>query len=123
MSRVFVIVLDSFGIGEMPDAYKYKDEGSNTIKSVSSSEFFNAPNLQRLGLFNIEGVDTNVPRVEKPEAAYVRLSELSNGKDTTTGHWEMAGIVSNKPFPTYPNGFPKEIIDELEERFNRKIIW
>ena len=122
MRRVFIIVLDSFGIGEMPDAKKYKDEGSNTIKSVSSSKFFLAPNLQKLGLFNIDGVKTSVLPTNEPKGAYMRLSELSSGKDTTTGHWEIAGLISKEPFPTYKNGFPKYIIDELEEKFNRKII-
>ncbi len=122
MRRVFIIVLDSFGIGEMPDAKKYKDEGSNTIGSVSSSKFFLAPNLQKLGLFNIDGVKTSVLPTNEPKGAYMRLSELSSGKDTTTGHWEIAGLISKEPFPTYKNGFPKYIIDELEEKFNRKII-
>ncbi|MBE5763602.1 MAG: phosphopentomutase [Clostridiales bacterium] len=122
MRRVFIIVLDSFGIGEMPDAKKYKDEGSNTIKSVSSSKFFLAPNLQKLGLFNIDGVKASVLPTNEPKGAYMRLSELSSGKDTTTGHWEIAGLISKEPFPTYKNGFPKYIIDELEEKFNRKII-
>ena len=122
MRRVFIIVLDSFGIGEMPDAKKYKDEGSNTIGSVSSSKFFLAPNLQKLGLFNIDGVKASVLPTNEPKGAYMRLSELSEGKDTTTGHWEIAGLISKEPFPTYKNGFPKYIIDELEEKFNRKII-
>ena len=122
MRRVFIIVLDSFGIGEMPDARKYKDEGSNTIGSVSSSQFFNAPTLQKLGLFNIDGVVASKEPINEPKGAYLRLSELSEGKDTTTGHWEMAGLVSTKAFPTYKNGFPKDIIDTLEEKFGRKII-
>jgi len=122
MRRVFIIVLDSFGIGEMTDAKKYKDEGSNTIKSVSSSKFFLAPNLQKLGLFNIDGVKASVLPTNEPKGAYMRLSELRSGKDTTTGHWEIAGLISKEPFPTYKNGFPKYIIDELEEKFNRKII-
>jgi len=122
MRRAFIIVLDSFGIGEMPDAYRFHDEGSNTICSVSSSKYFFAPTLQSLGLFNIEGVKASVSSIEAPKGAYLRLEELSPGKDTTTGHWEMAGIVASKPFPTYPNGFPKEIINELEKKFNRKIL-
>ena len=122
MRRVFIIVLDSFGIGEMPDAKKYRDEGSNTIGSVSSSPFFLAPNLQKLGIFNIEGVKASVEPIYEPKGAFMRLSELSSGKDTTTGHWEIAGLVSKEPFPTYKNGFPKHIIDELETRWGRKII-
>ncbi len=122
MSRAFIIVLDSFGIGEMPDAAKFHDEGSNTIGSVSTSPYFATPTLRKLGLFNIEGVKATTLPIDEPKGAYVRLSELSQGKDTTTGHWEMAGLVSNKPFPTYPKGFPKEIIDTLEEKFGRKIL-
>ena len=122
MRRVFIIVLDSFGIGEMPDAKKYRDEGSNTIGSVSSSPLFLAPNLQKLGIFNIEGVKASVEPIYEPKGAFMRLSELSSGKDTTTGHWEIAGLVSKEPFPTYKNGFPKHIIDELESRWGRKII-
>ena len=122
MCRVFIIVLDSFGIGEMPDARRFRDEGSNTIGSVSSSQFFYAPTLQKLGLFNIDGVTATVSPIDEPKGAYLRLSELSDGKDTTTGHWEMAGLVSTKPFPTYPKGFPKDIIATLEEKFGRKII-
>ncbi len=122
MSRAFIIVLDSFGIGEMPDAKRFHDEGSNTIGAVSSSSFFLTPTLQKLGLFNIDGVTASVSPISDPKAAFMRLSELSDGKDTTTGHWEMAGLVSTKPFPTYPNGFPKAIIQELEEKFKRKII-
>ena len=122
MSRVFIIVLDSFGIGEMPDAKKYRDEGSNTILSVSSSQFFEAPNLQRLGLFNIDGVMAAVGEAKEPKAAYVRLSELSQGKDTTTGHWEMAGIVLREKFPTYSKGFPKRIIDAIQKATGRKVL-
>lgn len=122
MSRAFIIVLDSFGIGEMPDAAKFHDEGSNTIGSVSTSPYFATPTLRKLGLFNIEGVKATTLPIDEPKGAYVRLSELSQGKDTTTGHWETAGLVSNKPFPTYPKGFPKEIIDTLEEKFGRKIL-
>ena len=122
MRRVFIIVLDSFGVGEMPDAKKYRDEGSNTIGSVSSSKFFLAPTLQSFGIFNIDGVKASVLPVDAPKAAFMKLSELSEGKDTTTGHWEIAGLISKEPFPTYPKGFPKYIIDELEEKFGRKII-
>lgn len=121
MKRVFLIVLDSFGIGEMPDAIDFQDEGSNTIKAASTSEFFSMPNMQRLGLFNIDGVDCR-EGVEEPKATYARMTEVSKGKDTTIGHWEIAGIQSKRPLPTYPQGFPKEILDKFQEATGRGII-
>ena len=119
--RVFLIVLDSFGIGEMPDAKKYGDEGSSTLAAIVKSEKYDTPNLEKLGLFNIEGVDCK-EGVENPQASFARLAESSNGKDTTTGHWEMAGIISEKPFPTFPNGFPEDFLEEYSERVGRKIL-
>lgn len=119
--RVFLIVLDSFGIGEMPDADKYGDEGSNTLAAIVKSKKYNTPNLEKLGLFNIEGVDCK-EGVEKPQGSFARLAESSNGKDTTTGHWEMAGIISEKPFPTFPNGFPEDFLEEYSKRVGRKIL-
>lgn len=121
MKRVFLIVLDSFGIGEMPDAIDFQDEGSNTIKAASTSEFFSMPNMQKLGLFNIDGVDCR-EGVEEPKATYARMTEISKGKDTTIGHWEIAGIQSKRPLPTYPQGFPKEILDKFQEATGRGII-
>ena len=96
MKRVFIIVLDSFGIGELPDAASFGDEGSNTLKSISTSKYFSIPNLLSLGLGNIDGVDY-LAKADNPIGAYARLAELSKGKDTTTGHWEIAGIISEKP--------------------------
>ena len=119
--RVFLIVLDSFGIGEMPDAKKYGDEGSNTLAAIVKSKKYKTPNLEKLGLFNIEGVDCKED-VENPQASFARLAESSHGKDTTTGHWEMAGIISEKPFPTFPNGFPEDFLEEYSERVGRKIL-
>lgn len=119
--RVFLIVLDSFGIGEMPDAKKYGDEGSNTLAAIVKSEKYDTPNLEKLGLFNIEGVDCKED-VENPQGSFARLAESSNGKDTTTGHWEMAGIISEKPFPTFPNGFPEDFLEEYSKRVGRKIL-
>lgn len=119
--RVFLIVLDSFGIGEMPDAKKYGDEGSSTLAAIVKSEKYDTPNLEKLGLFNIEGVDCK-EGVENPQASFARLAESSNGKDTTTGHWEMAGIISEKPFPTFPNGFPEDFLEEYSKRVGRKIL-
>ncbi|CRZ35365.1 phosphopentomutase [Herbinix hemicellulosilytica] len=125
MKRVFLIVLDSVGAGELPDAKDYNDEGSHTIYAISTSKYFNVPNLKKLGFLNIDGVR------EKFDASYVadsfegsiaRMAEKSKGKDTTTGHWEIAGVISSKPFPTYPNGFPDQIIKEFEKRTGRKVI-
>lgn len=121
MKRVFLIVLDSFGIGAMPDSAGYGDIGVNTLASVSKSDKFKISNLKNLGLFNIDGVDCG-EGVDKPEAAYCRLAELSRGKDTTIGHWEIAGIVSDNPLPTYPNGFPAEVLDEFSSRTGRAVI-
>jgi phosphopentomutase len=124
--RVFLIVLDSFGIGEMPDAGEYGDVDVNTIGSVSASPYFNVPNLRQLGLFNIEGercADRDVCRpVENPTAAIARMKEASKGKDTTIGHWEIAGLISEKPFPTYPDGFPKDVIDEFTRLTGRGVL-
>ena len=122
IKRVFLIVLDSFGIGNEPDAADFGDGVCNTLKSVSTSEKFFVPNLERLGLFNIDGTDWAKKSVANPAASFARLQESSRGKDTTIGHWEIAGIVSEKPLPTYPEGFPPEIISELEKNFGRKII-
>lgn len=119
--RVFLIVLDSFGIGEMPDAGDYGDEGSNTLASIEKSDKFHTPTLESLGLFNIEGV-TCRDGVENPKASFARLTEASKGKDTTTGHWEMAGIISENPFPTFPNGFPEEFLEEFSKRTGRGIL-
>ncbi|MBO5857138.1 MAG: phosphopentomutase [Clostridia bacterium] len=121
MKRVFLIVLDSFGIGAMPDSAEYGDVGVNTLRSVAASPYFSAENLGRLGLFNIDGVDGK-RAVAAPLAAYGRLSELSKGKDTTIGHWEMAGVVSERPLPTYPNGFPDEIIAEFSKKVGRGVL-
>ncbi|MBQ9482934.1 MAG: phosphopentomutase [Ruminiclostridium sp.] len=119
--RVFVIVLDSVGIGEAPDAADYGDEGSNTVKACYDTGKLEVPNMRELGLFNIDGNDYG-GACEAPTGAFARLRELSKGKDTTTGHWEMMGIVSEKPFPTYPDGFPPEVIDEFERRTGRKVL-
>ena len=119
MKRLFIIVLDSMGIGEMPDAHLGHDEGSNTLGAIRHDSHFNCPNLEKLGLFNIDMVGGGV---ERPLASFARLTEKSMGKDTTIGHWEIAGLVSPKPLPTYPNGFPKEVIEEFERRTGRKTL-
>lgn len=117
--RFFLIVLDSFGVGELPDAYKWHDEGSNTLGAIRNHPNFNCPELERMGLFNIEGVGGGV---SAPKASYARMTEKSMGKDTTIGHWEIAGIVSPDPLPVYPDGFPEEIIREFEKRTGRIVI-
>ena len=120
MKRVFLIVLDSFGIGALPDAEDFGDKGVNTLASVAKSQFFNAENLKKLGLFNIEGV--SLPSCDSPLGAYGRCSERSRGKDTTVGHWEIAGVISDQPMPTYPNGFDSEIIAEFERLTGRGVL-
>lgn len=114
-------MLDSFGIGEEPDAPSFGDWDVNTLRSVAGSPFFRVPNLQRLGLFNIDGVTVG-EKVDAPEAAIARLRERSMGKDTTIGHWEIAGLVSEKPLPTYPNGFPKEVLEEFSQKTGRGVL-
>lgn len=109
--RVFLIVLDSVGIGAEPDAHLFGDEGSNTLGAVREHINFNCPNMVSLGLFNIDGVGGGVA---KPRAAHARLQESSMGKDTTIGHWEIAGVISEKPMPTYPDGLPKDMIERFE---------
>lgn len=121
MKRVFLIVLDSVGIGEMPDAAEYGDAGSNTLLAASKSPYFSMPNMRRLGLFNIDGVEIG-DREERPLGAYCRMAELSKGKDTTVGHWEIAGLISERPLPTYPEGFPGEIIRRFEELTGRGVL-
>ena len=121
MKRVFLIVLDSVGIGEMPDADEYGDAGSNTIAAAASSPSFSMPNMQKLGFFNIDGVDCREGSAA-PVGAFARLTERSKGKDTTIGHWEIAGLVSEQPLPTFPDGFPKELLDEFEKETGRKVL-
>ncbi|MCD7864906.1 MAG: phosphopentomutase, partial [Clostridiales bacterium] len=165
MKRIFLIVLDSFGIGEMPDAADYGDTGSNTLRSVLKSPFFSMPNMSRMGLFHLDGVNSPeyVKRAETgvsedaqniesgasdtmqdiganapteinacaggisvtsgaPVGSYARMTERSAGKDTTTGHWEIAGLVSEKPMPVFPDGFPLEVIAEFERLTGRKVL-
>lgn len=119
--RVFLIVLDSFGIGEMPDAARFGDAGSNTLGAIVKSPYFAAPTMQSMGLFNIDGV-TCGEKAAAPRAGFARLSEVSNGKDTTTGHWEIAGVESETALPVYPNGFPADVIAEYERRTGRKVL-
>ena len=121
IKRVFLIVLDSFGIGCAPDAADFGDGRCNTLASLTTSPELHAPNLTKLGLFNIDGVGCGMP-ADSPIGTFARLRELSRGKDTTIGHWEIAGIVSEQPMPTYPNGFPKEILERLSAACDGKKI-
>lgn len=118
--RGFVIVLDSFGVGAAPDAAKFGDEGTSTIKTIYKSKYFSAENMKKMGLLAIDGIDLDGK--DNHTAAFARMRELSAGKDTTIGHWEMAGIVSKNPLPTFPNGFPIEVINEFEKQTGRKVI-
>lgn len=119
--RVFLIVLDSLGIGYQPDAHRYGDEGANTLERISHSEKLEIPNLISLGLGLVDGVGY-LPKTDAPKASYARLREVSCGKDTTVGHFELMGIVSEKPFPTYPSGFPKSIISRFSELTGRGVL-
>lgn len=121
IKRVFLIVLDSYGIGELPDAKEYGDEGSNTLAAIVKSEKYNTPWLEKMGLFNIEGVELG-KEITAPIGSFARMKEASKGKDTTIGHWEIAGIVSNSPLPTFPNGFPEDFIEEFSKRTGRKCV-
>ena len=133
MKRVFLIVLDSFGIGAMEDAASYGDINVNTLRSVSSSPFFRMPHMEKLGLFQIEGVRDTLAaqgdsetgssrRGEGHSGVIARMTERSRGKDTTIGHWEIAGIYSPRPLPTYPQGFPEEILEEFARKTGRGIL-
>lgn len=121
MKRVFLIVLDSFGIGEMEDAEAYGDKGTNTLRSVSQSPAFAMPNMRKLGLFNLDGV-TCGEKVDAPTARIARMKEASKGKDTTIGHWEIAGILSKQPLPTYPDGFPSKVLEAFSARTGRGVL-
>lgn len=123
MKRVFLIVLDSVGIGAMPDAADFRDEGTNTLKAAASDPSFALPNMAKLGLFHIDGMDwAENLAVDKPLGQFGRMTEASKGKDTTIGHWEIAGLISKNPLPTYPNGFPEEIIQEFCKRTGRGVL-
>lgn len=119
--RVFLIVLDSLGIGGMPDAAQFGDEGSNTLLSISKSDRFSVPVLFELGLFNIDNITCGTKAIS-PKASYARVMEKSNGKDTTIGHWEISGVESEQALPVYPNGFPKEVLDKYTQLTGKKVI-
>ncbi|KUG04775.1 phosphopentomutase [hydrocarbon metagenome] len=120
--RAILIVLDGVGIGEMRDSYQYGDQGSNSLKNTADAVGgLKLPNLQKLGLGNIDEI-MGVDPIDKPAGAYGKMEERSCGKDSTVGHWEMMGLIMEKPFPTYPQGFPADIIDEFERAIGRKTI-
>ena len=121
MKRIFLIVLDSFGIGQMPDAKSFGDENVNTLASCARSKELRIPNMVAAGLGNIDGVQC-LPKVDAPSGAYARLTESSMGKDTTIGHWEIAGIVSENPLPTYPEGFPEEVLAPFRAATGRGVL-
>ena len=108
--RIFLIVLDSFGIGQAPDAADFGDEGSNTLAACRATGRLHLPNLQKLGLFQIDGVAPLAPAAAA-QGAFGRMREASRGKDTTVGHWEIAGVVSERAMPTFPHGFPTDMLD------------
>lgn len=119
--RVYLIVLDSFGIGHALDAADFGDEGANTLYTITHSKEYDTPNMRKLGLSCIDGVDY-LEKSDNIVGSYGRMQEASKGKDTTIGHWEIAGIVSENALPTYPNGFPKEVLDEFSKRTGREVL-
>lgn len=121
MKRIFLIVLDSFGIGGMPDSERFGDVGVNTLRSCATSRKLHIPNMIAAGLGNIDGVEC-LPKVDTPLGACARLTEASMGKDTTIGHWEISGIISPNPLPTYPEGFPKDVLDAFEAATGRGVL-
>ncbi len=122
MKRVAILVLDSVGVGALPDAHLYGDEGSNTLAHVAQAVGgLRMPHAGNLGLGNIISVD-GVPSVDQPQGAWGKMAEVSKGKDTTTGHWELAGLILQAPFPTYPHGFPDDVMQNFEARIGRKTL-
>ena len=121
MKRIFLIVLDSFGIGAMKDSESFGDVGVNTLASCATSPKLHIPNMIAAGLGNIDGVSC-LPKADAPIGAFARLTEASMGKDTTIGHWEIAGIVSPEPLPTYPNGFPEEVLEPFRAATGRGVL-
>ena len=119
MKRVFLIVLDSFGIGTAPDSADFGDAGADTLGSIRRSAKFSAENMRKLGLFNIDGIKGGI---EAPAGAYARMTERSRGKDTIIGHWEMCGVISEQPLPTFPDGFPEELLEKLSAAWGRGIL-
>ena len=115
INRVIIIVIDGFGVGELPDADKYNDVGSNTLKHIYENSKLNIPNMKNMGLFNIDGLETDVEKI-KAIGAYGKAQEQSAGKNSPVGHWEISGYITREPFSTYPNGFPEEMIEEFKQK-------
>ena len=122
MKRIFLIVLDSFGIGELPDAVRFGDAGSNTLAAIRKHPAFSTPNLRKLGLFHIDGVAPQPDQSPSFTGCIGRMAEASNGKDTTVGHWEIACVPSYTPLPTYPNGFPEDFCREFSRRTGKTLL-
>lgn len=123
MSKVVLIVTDSMGVGALPDAAGYGDEGANTLGHIlEENKNLNIPNLKKLGIGNIEGVLWNDIASVRPEGAFGKMAEISKGKDTITGHWEIAGIYTDTPFKTYPDGFPDKFIKDFEKAIGREVL-
>lgn len=120
-TRIFLVVLDSVGVGEMPDAAAYGDAGSDTLGNIARMRPLRIPNLAALGIGNIRPIE-GIPPAAEPDGAYGKSALASPGKDTTTGHWEMAGIILSRPFPLYPNGFPPEVMEEFHRRIGRRTL-
>ena len=121
MKRIFLIVLDSFGVGAMPDSEAFGDVGVSTLAACAKSDKLHIPNMIAAGLGNLDGVSC-LPKVSNPTGAVARLAEASMGKDTTIGHWEIAGVISPEPLPTYPEGFPKEVLDAFQQATGRGVL-
>lgn len=122
IKRVILIILDSLGIGELPDAKEYNDEGSNTLMHISERVGgLNLPNLERMGL-GLIGEFKGIAKVKRPIASYGKMAEISKGKDSTTGHWEITGVILDTPFPVYPNGFPEEVIEPFKKAIRKNIL-
>ena len=121
MKRIFLIVLDSFGVGAMPDSEHFGDVGVNTLRACASSDQLRIPHMIAAGLGNLDGVEC-LPKADAPAGAVARLAEKSMGKDTTIGHWEIAGIISPEPLPTYPDGFPEELLEPFRKATGRGIL-
>jgi phosphopentomutase len=119
--RAILIVLDSVGIGELPDAHLYGDEGSNTVGNIAKQVALNVPTLQSLGLSRLVQL-SNVPAPATPQGAYGRMAERSAGKDSVTGHWELMGVIIDRAFPTFPQGFPQPMIEDFERRIGRRVL-
>lgn len=122
INRAIVIVLDSLGVGELPDAKDYGDEGSNTLRGIYNNTKLNLPNMKKLGLYNIQGIDVNEEKEPSPVGAYGKAKEQSVGKNSPVGHWEMSGYILRNGFTTYPNAFPKELVEEFIQKTGIKGI-